>query len=307
MNLAVLSDGSVPFTAPEAITIAAATGNPGLTISQVNNTTNGAQLKLVGNGATTPSKTLRVLGGTLNVLNDAGTTSILTLTDGGNITVPGTVTSGAIVAPSVTTTGNITSSAGIVSGNIVQGNSANFTNIQKGGNELLPTGIICLWYGSTASIPAGWHLCDGTSGTIDLRDKFIVCAGLSYAVGATGGAATYSLSVAQMPAHNHGVNDPTHNHGDSGHSHGVNDPSHSHGTQTYLTGTNGSGGSTSGYGSFSPSTGSGTYGAYTGISIQTGYASIAAAYTGITTANNGSGASIENRPPYYALAFIMKL
>lgn len=45
-----------------------------------------------------------------------------------------------------------------------------------------------LWYGSIASIPSGWHLCDGDAGTIDLRNKFIVCAGDTYAVAATGGA-----------------------------------------------------------------------------------------------------------------------
>ena len=40
----------------------------------------------------------------------------------------------------------------------------------------LPAGIICIWSGTIASIPAGWQLCDGTNSTPDLRDKFIVCA-----------------------------------------------------------------------------------------------------------------------------------
>lgn len=51
----------------------------------------------------------------------------------------------------------------------------------------LPTGIICLWYGAIGNIPAGWTLCDGTAGTPDLRDKFLVGAGSTYAVGASGG------------------------------------------------------------------------------------------------------------------------
>ncbi len=46
-------------------------------------------------------------------------------------------------------------------------------------------GIICLWGGAIADIPAGWHLCDGsTIGTQilpDLRDRFIVGAGSTYA------------------------------------------------------------------------------------------------------------------------------
>jgi microcystin-dependent protein len=91
-------------------------------------------------------------------------------------------------------------------------------------------GIISLWSGSIASIPAGWHLCDGTAGTPNLRDKFIVGAGSAYAVGATGGAATYSLTVNQLPAHGHGVTDPSHAHAvyDPTHTHTVNDPSHTH-------------------------------------------------------------------------------
>jgi hypothetical protein len=40
----------------------------------------------------------------------------------------------------------------------------------------LPPGVIVMWSGSVASIPNGWALCDGTNGTPDLRDKFIVGA-----------------------------------------------------------------------------------------------------------------------------------
>ncbi len=45
--------------------------------------------------------------------------------------------------------------------------------------------MIMLWHGSVASIPSGWHLCDGTAGTIDLRDKFVVGAGSTYNPGDT--------------------------------------------------------------------------------------------------------------------------
>ncbi|MBA7704317.1 hypothetical protein ES703_113122 [subsurface metagenome] len=53
--------------------------------------------------------------------------------------------------------------------------------------KMLPTGIIVLWYGSIVSIPDGWILCDGTGGSPDLQDKFIVGAGNTYAVDDTGG------------------------------------------------------------------------------------------------------------------------
>lgn len=55
----------------------------------------------------------------------------------------------------------------------------------------IPRGMICMWSGSATAVPAGWALCDGTNGTPDLRDRFIVGAGSTYASGATGGAATH--------------------------------------------------------------------------------------------------------------------
>ena len=50
------------------------------------------------------------------------------------------------------------------------------------------TGMIMLWSGSTSSVPSGWRLCDGGGGTPDLRDRFVVGAGSSYDVNATGGS-----------------------------------------------------------------------------------------------------------------------
>lgn len=38
------------------------------------------------------------------------------------------------------------------------------------------SGLILFWQGTIASIPPGWHLCDGAAGTPDLRDQFIICA-----------------------------------------------------------------------------------------------------------------------------------
>jgi hypothetical protein len=40
----------------------------------------------------------------------------------------------------------------------------------------IPSGVIVMWYGSIATVPSGWYLCDGANGTPDLRDKFIVGA-----------------------------------------------------------------------------------------------------------------------------------
>ena len=73
----------------------------------------------------------------------------------------------------------------------------------SGQTSLVPAGVILLWSGSIASIPSGWNLCDGTNGTPDLRNRFIVGAGSTYAVAATGGADSVTLDASQMPAHTH--------------------------------------------------------------------------------------------------------
>jgi len=55
----------------------------------------------------------------------------------------------------------------------------------------LALGIITAWSGAIGNIPPGWHLCDGTAGTPDLRDRFIPAAGPTFSVGESGGAATH--------------------------------------------------------------------------------------------------------------------
>lgn len=69
---------------------------------------------------------------------------------------------------------------------------------------VMPPRAIIEWSGPLDEIPPGWALCDGTNGTPDKRDRMTVCAGGAYAVGDTGGAATHTLTQAEMPAHGHG-------------------------------------------------------------------------------------------------------
>jgi len=53
-------------------------------------------------------------------------------------------------------------------------------------DQVVPPGMIVMWSGSVDTIPEGWALCDGTNGTPNLRDRFIVGAGGRYGVGAGG-------------------------------------------------------------------------------------------------------------------------
>jgi len=71
----------------------------------------------------------------------------------------------------------------------------------------VPSGVITMWSGSVASIPSGWVLCNGSNSTPDLRNRFVVGAGDTYAVDATGGSAD-----AVVVSHTHTVTDPGHNH-----------------------------------------------------------------------------------------------
>ena len=78
-------------------------------------------------------------------------------------------------------------------------------------SNILPKGLISMWYGSLATIPSGWSLCDGSNGTPDLRERFVVGAGgnnptvdgTAYSVGDSGGANSVTLTINEMPAHNH--------------------------------------------------------------------------------------------------------
>ena len=54
----------------------------------------------------------------------------------------------------------------------------------------IPSGVITMWSGAIADIPTGWALCNGQNGTPNLRDRFVVGAGGGYAVGVMGGSST---------------------------------------------------------------------------------------------------------------------
>jgi hypothetical protein len=60
---------------------------------------------------------------------------------------------------------------------------------------LVPTGAIVMWHSTSATIPSGWAICDGSNGTPDLRAKFIFGAtadGGAHPPAETGGATTHT-------------------------------------------------------------------------------------------------------------------
>jgi microcystin-dependent protein len=165
------------------------------------------------------------------------------------------------------------------SNNVIQtyDNLYGIIGVQGSSGTTIPSGLITMWSGSIGSIPTGWNLCDGSNGTPNLTDRFIVGAGSSYAVNGTGGATTATLVTANMPAHTHTAT--------------VTDPGHLHNWGT----TNGilsAGGNATRWEASNSSN----------VTTQT-------ATTGISVANStiGSGTSFSILNPYYALAYIMKL
>ena len=138
------------------------------------------------------------------------------------------------------------------------------TNLTTTNNNLtsaVPTGMVMMWSGASNAIPTGYVLCDGSNSTPDLRDRFVVGAGNSYAVGNTGGASTVTLTAAQMPSHTHTYSDLY-----------VLQQALNPGIDIDFNAT-----------TWDPN------GSRTG-----------------TTNSAGSGQAHENRPPYYALCYVMK-
>jgi len=150
------------------------------------------------------------------------------------------------------------------------------------------SGMIMMWSGTVATIPSGWLLCDGTSGTPDLRNKFVIGANAD-----DGGAA--KTNVTGSYTQTGGSKDAivvSHTH--TGSTNTVGDHVHSYTSPT------------------SPNTGSGT-GGVGGGSTQNFPTTNGASTTGAGSHNHtltidtaGSSGTNANLPPYYALAFIMK-
>jgi hypothetical protein len=141
----------------------------------------------------------------------------------------------------------------------------------------IPAGGIFLWSGSIGSIPAGYVLCNGSNGTPDLRDRFVVGAGSTYSVDATGGSAN-----AIVVSHTHTATSTT----------AITDPGHTHTTNETIV-------ASSGIGRYNTGGGGGI------VSINSNTTGITAATT-TTVDTAGNSGTNANLPPYYALCYIMK-
>ena len=146
---------------------------------------------------------------------------------------------------------------------------------------IVPIGSIILWSGSIATIPANWALCNGTNGTPNLRNRFIAGAIVDVAGVANTNITGVSTQIggskdAVVVSHSHSITD-------NGHTHDV-APVIANGT---WNGANDDLGAGRGGSNRAASTTSKT--------------------TGITIDSAGVAGTNANLPPYYALAYIMRI
>lgn len=213
-------------------------------------------------------------------------------------------------ATGVTVTGTLTATA-------YAGDGSGLTGVAG-----VPSGIIVMWSGAVDSLPSGWVLCDGTNSTPDLRDRFVIGAGNTYAVAASGGSAdsivpshTHTGSAASAGAHTHtgsAADAGSHSHSGSTASAG----NHRHSWQEKRGDVNwNSGNGNSSWGNATRTKYTGYAGSHShSLSISAGGThshSVTINSNGdhshsLTINSTGSSATGANLPPYYALAYIMK-
>ena len=70
-------------------------------------------------------------------------------------------------------------------------------------HERIPSGVIVMWSGSIKNIPTGWLLCDGTKGTPDLRERFVLGTAENSEIGDRGGHKRIKLDKSQLAPHSH--------------------------------------------------------------------------------------------------------
>ena len=153
----------------------------------------------------------------------------------------------------------------------------------------IPVGGIIMWSGSIGTIPTGWALCNGSNGTPNLQDRFIVGAGSGYSVAGTGGSAN-----ATLVSHSHTASTNT----AGTHAHRLLVAQNSSGNTNRIdnndVGVAGEGGTT-------------TYVLNNNNEVGQQMIESAGSHSHTVTVDPaGSSATNANLPPYYALAFIMR-
>jgi len=283
--------------------------------------------------------TISVTGGSLSGLTTLSATTVqATNFSSGNAQITGGNLTGVTLSGVTQATSLSTSNAQVTGGNIsgivganntfTSANLVNSTATTKTYSDSstaiattafvsssVPRGIILMWNSTSATIPTGFQLCDGSNGTADLRDRFIVGAGTTYSFGATGGANTNTLTLANLPTHTHTATSTFTGTALGSHSHSISDPGHYHYTGSSDGIGSGRGGGDAGNKEMADDWNAGngprvyTNTVNTGITVASGSAGTPAGSVATTVANTGASIpdSIDNKPLYFALCYIQKM
>jgi hypothetical protein len=170
----------------------------------------------------------------------------------------------------------------------------------------IPIGCITLWSGSVLSIPSGWRLCDGTNGTPDLRDKFVIGARAD----SNGSATTFVTGADTKSGGSKDAGIVAHIHNATSSATVSNDTDTLSGNITsgdaslYGSGvfSNAGGGST-----FNDNFYSDTNNENRSVNISHSHTHAHTVNVTTTVASTGSTGTNANLPPYYSLAYIMKV
>jgi hypothetical protein len=152
------------LTAPSETLTNSLTGGATLTVSSASNTGNGASITLIGNGATTPTKTIRAFGGQFQWVNSASTTIIGYMDDTGDLNVNGSITPSQTAGIVGTTTNNNANSGTVgefqtattSSTAVTSGISLNCTSVSLTAGDWDVSGTI-LWTPASGTTPTTFN------------------------------------------------------------------------------------------------------------------------------------------------------
>ena len=174
----------------------------------------------------------------------------------------------------------------------------------------IPIGGIIMWSGTIVTIPVNWRLCNGANGTPDLTNKFVICANADASTTGVGGSSGITRAHTNIESTNYvtgGTKDAvvvSHNHsgstnkgtGEGAHTHSVSGdtPIGVYGSEMLVYGREKINLYVPGYPTQN-------------ISLTSGSAASAGSAHTHTISTDGESGTNKNLPPYYALAFIMRV
>lgn len=183
----------------------------------------------------------------------------------------------------------------------------------------VPVGTICIWYGQSTNVPAGWGICNGgtytkvVGGTIvspDLRDRVVMGAGAVAAQNTAYGAANASATTGAAGAHTHAISGTgahTHTPTVQGHALSVSEiPSHTHTFTGGIGGTNQVESNSGGAGTTLTTAATGGNASHTHGITFTGTDGTHT-HTMDTSPTHTHGVTVSTYQPAQALHYIMKL